>query len=205
MIPAEIRAIERPDPALLKLYILRAMVPFLGLAVSSCFVYGATLPIIALIFLPMYFRYHTLRYRFDDAGVAVSWGYFFRSETYLTFEKIQDIHLTRGLFERWLGIGTVAIQTASGSSEAEEALVGLREFDRVRDFLYSRMRVGLRSGTPESAGTALPAGGTASAAAPLAPTGTHGAADAAALLTVLKQIHEEVIALRQSIEAARRA
>jgi putative membrane protein len=34
----------------------------------------------------------------------------------------------------------VQIQTASGSSSAEESIVGVREFNEIRNFLYARMR-----------------------------------------------------------------
>ncbi len=211
MLPENIRTIDRPDPALLTLYLLRAGLPYAGLLGVACITYGATLPIIALTFLPMYVRYHTLRYRFDESGVAVSWGYFFRSETYLTYEKIQDIHLSRGLFERWLGIGTVAIQTAAGSSEAEECLVGLRAFEPVRDYLYSRMRTGLRAPTPLAAPHA-PAGVLGFAApgdsgpGSAAPTGTPAPASVPTpaaqeqLVELLGEIHAEVVALRRAVE-----
>lgn len=70
----------------------------------------------------------------------MSWGVLWRREVYLTYARIQDIHLSRGLFERWLGLATIQLQTASGSASSEMSLVGLTEFELVRDFLYSRMR-----------------------------------------------------------------
>jgi putative membrane protein len=103
--------------------------------------------------LPLYFRYHTLRYRFDDEGVAMSWGILWRRETYLTYARIQDIHISRGLFERWLGLGTIQVQTAAGSAGAEMGIEGLAEYEQVRDYLYSRMRganVHTTKGTVES-------------------------------------------------------
>jgi putative membrane protein len=70
----------------------------------------------------------------------VSWGILFRREIRLTYKRIQDIHVTRNVIERWLGIGTVEIQTAAGASGAEMSLLGMREHEAVRDFLYRRMR-----------------------------------------------------------------
>ena len=81
----DVRAIERPDPALLKLYVLRSLVagPF------------------AIFILPMFvFRYMTLRYRFDDDGVSMKWGVLFRREIDLAYDRIQDLHLTADLLER---------------------------------------------------------------------------------------------------------
>lgn len=123
-----VREISRADPKLLWLYALRTL--------SLCLL-G---PWFLVALLPLYFKYHTLRYRFDDEGIGMSWGVLWRREVYLTYSRIQDIHLSRGLFERWLGLATIQLQTASGSANAEMNIVGLVEFELVRDFLYSRMR-----------------------------------------------------------------
>jgi uncharacterized protein len=123
-----IYAIERPSPKLLWLYVLRVFaLGFLG-------------PWFWIGLLPLYFRYHSLRYRFDAEGVAMSWGVLWRREIYLTYARIQDIHISRGLFERWLGLGTIHVQTAAGTSGAEMSIDGLADYEAVRDFLYSRMR-----------------------------------------------------------------
>lgn len=118
-------ALTRPDRKLLPLYVIYSLMS------------NVAFP---FVFLPLYFRYITLRYRFDKAGVAVSHGLLWRRESYLTYARIQDIHVTRNIFERWLGIGTVQIQTASGSSSAEESITGVRLFHEIRNFLYARMR-----------------------------------------------------------------
>src|SRR5262249_8356608 len=73
-------------------------------------------------------------------GVAMSWGILFRREIYLTYRRIQDIHLTRNLLQRWLGLATVSVQTASGSSGPGMSIEGVLKADELRDFLYARMR-----------------------------------------------------------------
>ena len=102
-----------------------------------------------LIFLIPYgwFRYHTLRYQFDDQGISVRWGILFRKEVTLTYARIQDIHLVSNLIERWLRLGRVQIQTASGQAAAEVTIEGLHDFELVRDELYRRMR-GARTRSP---------------------------------------------------------
>ena len=87
-----------------------------------------------------YFRYHTLRYEIDEQGITMRWGILFRREVSLTFARIQDIQLSSNLVERWLGLAKIQLQTASGSSAAEMTVEGVREFETIRDFLYSRMR-----------------------------------------------------------------
>lgn len=122
---AHILAIERPHRKLLWLYMIRAVLTGPGLVV-----------LVPLLF----FRYETMRFRFDAEGVHMRWGILFRRQINLTYARIQDIHLTSGLIQRWLGLADVKIQTASGSADAEMTLEGLLEFEAVRDFLYSRMR-----------------------------------------------------------------
>jgi len=80
---------------------------------------------------------------------------------HLTYRRIQDIHLTRNLIQRWLGLATVSIQTASGSSTPEMSIEGILQAEALRDFLYAKMRGG-DSAESLSAGThaaASPDGG----------------------------------------------
>ena len=123
--PFNAAKIERPDPALLNYYFL----------VSLC-----SLPMFPIVFVPLLIRYHTMRYRFDEDGVAMSWGFFFRKEVYLTYGRLQDIHVTRNIIERWMGLAKLPIQTASGAHGATMTIEGIRSPEPLRDFLYSRMR-----------------------------------------------------------------
>lgn len=67
-------------------------------------------------------------------------GILFRREINLTYARIQDIHLRSGFIQRWLGLANVEIQTASGSAGAELVVEGFKEYEMIRDFLYTRMR-----------------------------------------------------------------
>lgn len=128
---ADLMAIERPHPRLLWLYVIRAVLTGPGF----------------VILMPLlFFRYETMRFRFDSEGIQMRWGILFRKQVSLTYARIQDIHLTSGLIQRWLGLADVKIQTASGSAGAEMTLEGLLEFEAIRDFLYTRMR-GYRDGS----------------------------------------------------------
>jgi putative membrane protein len=162
-------AITRPDPALLRYYIVTAMI------VTLCFV-----PVTLIVLLPSLFKYRTLRYRFDDEGISMAWGMLFRREINLTYRRIQDIHVTRNLFQRWMGLATVAIQTASGSATPEMSIEGILEVDELRDFLYSKMRGARGEPEVERAETAP--------------------ADEA--LGLLREIRDELAALRGASESA---
>jgi uncharacterized protein len=105
-----------------------------------------TLIAFPLTFIPLYVKYRTLRYRFDDEGVWRRQGLLWRKEVNVAYRRIQDIHLTSGLIQRWLGLATVSIQTAGGSATPEVTIDGVLEADALRDFFYTKMR-GVRDGT----------------------------------------------------------
>lgn len=121
----QVFAIRKPHPSLWTYYVI------------TSFALG---PFFFIPMLPLYFRFHTMQYTFDEEGISMKWGIFFRREITLTYARVQDIHLVSNIVERWLGLARIQIQTASGSSSAEMTIEGVREFELVRDFLYSKMR-----------------------------------------------------------------
>ena len=139
-LPENIRALERPHPALWTYYIIISIFTGPGIV--------ATLPY-------LFFRYHTLRYRFDAEGIHMKVGILFRREINLTYARIQDIHLRSGIIQRWLGLANVQIQTASGSAGPELVIEGFKEYEAIRDFLYTRMR-GYQSHSARTAQPAIP-------------------------------------------------
>jgi putative membrane protein len=121
----DISTLKTPDPALWTLYLIRAILTGPGM----------------IVLLPyLYFRYHTLRYTFDEEGIHMRVGILFRREVNLTYARIQDIHLRSGLLQRWLGLADIQFQTASGSADAELVIEGFKQYEAIRDFLYTRMR-----------------------------------------------------------------
>jgi uncharacterized membrane protein YdbT with pleckstrin-like domain len=162
---ARVFALERPHPNLLKLYVIRAL---------------ATGPGFVVLMPLLYFRYETMRYRFDAEGVHMRWGILFHRQINLTYARIQDIHLTSGFIQRWLGLADIRIQTASGSAGAEMTIEGLLEFEAVRDFLYARMR-----------GARKPGGAVVSQPATL---------EASEAVDLLRQAVDELRAARMALE-----
>ena len=174
-IPETMRGLSRPDPALWTYYIIRAILTGPGIL--------AALPY-------LYFRYHTLRYRFDEEGIHMKVGILFRREVNLTYSRIQDIHLRSGLLQRWFGLANVQIQTASGSSGPELIVEGFKEFEAIRDFLYTRMRGYQSPKAPltvesDSNGQALPG----------------RSVEAAEVLSLLASIREELRRTRETVES----
>ncbi len=168
---ARVRAIRRPHSKLFRYYVLFSLI---------------TGPAFPFVFTFLFLRFRTLKYRFDDEGVTMSWGALFKREISLTYSRIQDIHLRSNAVERWLGLSRLLVQTASGSAKAEMKVEGLLELSAVRNFMYSRMR-GARAAAPATA---------AIAAAPSPST----AGDAVALAATLREIAVEVTAIRENLE-----
>ena len=164
---AAIFAIERPHRSLWNYYLLSALV---------------IPPLFPILVLPLWFRYHTMRYKFTPEGISMSWGILFRREVIVNYARIQDIHLRSNFIERWLGLARVLVQTASGNATAELTIEGVREFETLRDFLYSRMR-GVKD-HPTQAAT------------------LHSATSPDALAAALRETAAELRALRE--ELARR-
>lgn len=170
--PAAIYGIERPSPKLMTYYALK------------CLLAG---PLFPIVIIPHYFKYHTLRYRFSDEGISMRWGILFRREVILNYSRIQDIHLSSNVIERWLDLAKVEIQTASGSASAEMTIEGLTEFEAVRDFVYAKMR-GIKESTRKRP-VVMPSP---------APAGNGGGGDLAQLLGA---VADELRAIRSALEA----
>ncbi len=117
--------IDRPDPKLFKYYVLISLMAG---------------PLSPIVLIGLWFRYATLRYKFDADGISMRRGVFFRSEVNLTYRRIQDIHLTRNLLQRWMGLATISLQTAAGNSAAEMAIEGVLQAEELRNYLYAKMR-----------------------------------------------------------------
>jgi membrane protein YdbS with pleckstrin-like domain len=183
----EIARLERPSQSLLTLYVLRAVLT--GPAVLI------TLPVLLC-------RYWTLRYRFDEDGIHARWGVLFRREVNLSYARIQDLHLTSGLLQRWLGLADVQVQTASGSATPELVIEGFKNHEAIRDFLYTRMRGYRRPGPPA---TDRAAGPGLSRPDRVAPTSPAMAADGAGALeegvaASLREVAAELRATRAALE-----
>ncbi len=170
----QLPTILAPDRGLLTYYLLQSLL--LG-------------PFFFTLFIPRFFRFRTLRYEVDEEGMTMRWGILFRREVSLTYARIQDIHLSSNLLERWMGLAKIQIQTASGSSTAEMTIEGVRAFDAMRDFLYVRMR-GARDHPPASGAGGAPGGAAADAA-------MH------ALTETMREVTAEVRALRGALAKQR--
>jgi putative membrane protein len=136
----DLAKVTRPLPRLWTYYVLQSLLSG---------------PFIVFVLPYLYFRYHTMAFRFDEQGVSMSWGILFRREIHLAYPRIQDLHLMSNVVERWLGLSKLHVQTASGQAQAQMVLEGLPDVGMVRDELFLRSHGGsapVQPPAPASAG-----------------------------------------------------
>lgn len=117
--------ITRPDERLMKYYVIVSILTLLAFPITLT---------------ALWIKYRTMRFRFDAEGVWRAQGLLWRREVNVAYRRIQDIQLTSGLLQRWMGLATVSIQTAAGSATPEVTIEGVLEAEALRDFLYTKMR-----------------------------------------------------------------
>jgi uncharacterized membrane protein YdbT with pleckstrin-like domain len=96
--------------------------------------------LIALILIGPY--YHSLRYEVQDDEVVVNAGIWTKSVKHVPYRTVTNLEVKRDVVDRWLGIGTLNIQTAgmSGQKGAEERLVGLSNVQDVYASVAEELR-----------------------------------------------------------------
>ena len=135
-------------------------------------------PLFPIFWFARMCKYWTLEYDFDEDGISMKWGVLWRRDIHLTYRRIQDIHLTRNVIQRWMRLADVSVQTAGGSASPEMVIEGAPCPEELRDDLYARMR---GSGLVDhAAATSGPDSGSAS-----------GSAEAIELLTEIRDLIRE--------------
>ena len=127
--------------------------------------------------------YHSLSYEIQDDEVIVRVGIWTKSVKHVPYRTVTNLTAKRDILDRWLGLGTLDIQTAgmSGQTGAEEKLAGLPDVQEVYEMVATALR--------RFRGA-------------MAPTTTEVEAEPAmASAGVLNEILAEVRAIRQALEA----
>ena len=94
----------------------------------------------ALILTGPYYR--SLAYEVQDDEVIVRAGIWTKSVKHVPYRTVTNLTVKRDILDRWLGIGTLNIQTAgmSGTTGAEESLVGLTDVQEVYEIVVTELR-----------------------------------------------------------------
>ncbi len=82
-----------------------------------------------------------LSYEIEDSGVLIRKGILTKTQQNIPYQKITDFKLVRSIFDRYLGIASIQIQTAGQGTVAYEGiLVGLIDWDELLDDLRMRIK-----------------------------------------------------------------
>jgi membrane protein YdbS with pleckstrin-like domain len=87
--------------------------------------------------------YRSLQYELEDDEAIVRVGILTNSVKHVPYRTVTNITVKRDPFDRWLfGLGSLIIQTAgmSGTSGAEESLVGLGNVDEIYEQVATELR-----------------------------------------------------------------
>jgi putative membrane protein len=86
--------------------------------------------------------YRSLRYEIQDDEVIVHAGIWTQSVKHVPYRTVTNLTVKRDILDRWLGLGTLNIQTAgmSGQKGAEERLVGMIGVQDTYDAVAEELR-----------------------------------------------------------------
>ncbi len=98
--------------------------------------------------------YRSLSYEVQDDEVIVQVGIWTKSVKHVPYRTVTNLVVKRDILDRWMGIGTLNIQTAgmSGTTGAEESLVGLDNVQDVYDVVVQELRRFRGAMAPTAAG-----------------------------------------------------
>jgi uncharacterized membrane protein YdbT with pleckstrin-like domain len=92
----------------------------------------------------LYLWYRNLEYRVYEDRVCIHKGILTKTQQNIPFRAITDFALVRTLYDRFLGIGSIKIQTAgkhiSSSSQYEGNLAGLINYEQLHTDLRERVK-----------------------------------------------------------------
>lgn len=101
-----------------------------------------------------------LKYSIEDERLVIQKGILTKKSVSIPYSAVTDFTLSRSLYERWLGIGTLLIQTAGQGTQTgipEGKLEGLIEFDSLYTTLRARVKTYRGTRQDEKAPTGKPA------------------------------------------------
>jgi membrane protein YdbS with pleckstrin-like domain len=96
----------------------------------------------AMILTGVYYR--SLSYEIQDDEVIVRVGIVTKSVKHVPYRTVTNVTVKRGILDRYMfNMGTLNIQTAgmSGSTGAEESLVGLANVQEIYDIVVRKLRL----------------------------------------------------------------
>jgi len=85
-----------------------------------------------------------LKYSIEEERLVIHKGFLTKKNVSIPFSAVTDFTLSRSLYERWIGIGTLLVQTAGQGPQAavhEGKLEGLVDFETIHADLRAKVRI----------------------------------------------------------------
>ena len=125
-------------------------VPWLGVLIALPAAAVAILPDI-VAYVAIHLRYDTTWYVVGRRSLRIRRGIWIINETTITFENVQNIHITQGPLQRYFGIADLVVETAGGGgrhgSHGETSLAthvgmieGIDNPEELRTLILGRLR-----------------------------------------------------------------
>jgi hypothetical protein len=126
-------------PGVLLIFIL----DYPGNLISGLSIVGwLILMLLILLWIPAFYR--SLEYVIDSDSIKAKKGVFWRKRVTVPYTKVTNIDVTQGPVQRMFNIGTVHVQTAGAGAakgaQAELKLLGVRDFDELKDTIMEKVR-----------------------------------------------------------------
>jgi len=125
-------------------------VPWLGVLLAVPAAIAAVAPDI-LAYVAIHLRYDTTWYVIGRRSLRIRRGIWIIKETTITFENVQNIHITQGPLQRYFGIADLVVETAGGGGgvhgKGEATLAthvgmieGIDNAEELRTLILGRLR-----------------------------------------------------------------
>jgi membrane protein YdbS with pleckstrin-like domain len=107
-------------------------------------------PLLVVIAIVLYWipRFHSsIKYVLDDDDITVTRGVWWKTKSVVPYNRITNINIYQGPISRRFGLAKLAIQTAgfsgvssSGHKTAEAELIGIRNFEEMKDTIIGMVK-----------------------------------------------------------------
>ena len=122
-------------------FVFLGFIPNLGWTYVWIFLAANALWMIpAFALIPAYYR--SIEYELGEEEVVVRKGIITKVIKTVPYRTVTNIEVKRGLFDRWLGIGGIAMHTAGYSQQGgpEARLSGLDDYEEVHTEIFTALR-----------------------------------------------------------------
>jgi membrane protein YdbS with pleckstrin-like domain len=146
---------------------LTVAVPWLGVVLFPVAFFLAVVPDI-VVYVALHLRYDTTWYVMTRRSLRIRRGVWVIREVTITFENVQNIHVSQGPVQRHFGIANVVVETAGAGTDADQKgfqvanqglIEGVHDPERIRDLIMSRLRESRTAGLGDDDFDAPPASG----------------------------------------------